>query len=388
MNHILNWKLFESEQENWPTNWRDLPEWKTLEEMGFTGKENKGGSIIIDNPILPGSYLALTKNGYIRRPGVNGYLEHRNDRNLSQMLRLVAIRKQKEFDKYSKSRGQTQKDLDILKKIEGYTTGIMSRPDPISGLTSDQIIILNKYVDGKWEVNSEGIVEINGDLRGSAKKTRSPKILNENEELKKIKFGNISGNVTIKPEIEKLPIFLGIVHGDFTCSMTKLISLEGGPQEVEGNFDCSYNKLTYLEGAPKKVKGNFDCSNNQLTSLKGAPSKVGKNFFCFANPFTTLEGAPKEIGESFSCGGFGILPFGILPGQWGPDAWLQKAMDGHKLAFTLLENPMDQKKLMDRINQELENEGDFEKWGHVFDIPWFKPTPLVRSIYRAWERGM
>jgi hypothetical protein len=362
MNHILNWKLFESGQENWPSDWVNLPEWKVLEEMGFTSNENRIGSILVDHPVLPRTYLALTRNGYIRRPGVNGYLEYNRERNLSQMFRSVAIRNKKSFEKYSKEKGQTQKDIEILRKIQEYEKDVMAIPDPTPELTSNQIIILNSHVDGKWKVNEEGLVEIEGDLRSNPKKAKFPKIVNKEEELEKIKFGNISGSVAIESEIGKLTKFLGIVNKDFSISKIKLTSLEGSPKEVRGNFSCYNNQLTSLKGAPIHVGGDFSCSGNQLTSLKGAPEKIGGMFLC----------------DEFIIG----------RGEWGSKAFLQLIIQGSKLAVSLLTDPTDQSQITDQANLELKKKGNFNQWEFIFELPWYKPTPFVEALYRTWKKGL
>ncbi|MBN1184076.1 MAG: hypothetical protein JXB49_17410 [Bacteroidales bacterium] len=90
------------------------------------------------------------------------------------------------------------------------------------------------------------------------------------------------------------------VQGNFSCSKTKLISLQGCPS-VKGNFLCDNNRLTSLKGAPKNIKGSFSCCNNQLESLEGCPNTVGGNFWCDNNNLTSLKNAPKIIGGSFSC---------------------------------------------------------------------------------------
>jgi len=80
-----------------------------------------------------------------------------------------------------------------------------------------------------------------------------------------------------------------IITGDFDCSDSGLISLEGGPTKVNGDFECQRNNLTSLEGGPTEVNGYFNCSMNELTSLKGSPTKVGKHFQCLYITLTSLE---------------------------------------------------------------------------------------------------
>ena len=92
--------------------------------------------------------------------------------------------------------------------------------------------------------------------------------------------------------------------GGFSCTNSKLTSLEGAPSHVGRYFDCSNNQLTSLEGAPSHVGGDFGCYSNQLTSLEGAPSHIGGDFCCSNNKLTSLKGVHKHITEirgEFAC---------------------------------------------------------------------------------------
>jgi hypothetical protein len=109
-------------------------------------------------------------------------------------------------------------------------------------LTKVQTEFLNRYVEGSWNLNSKGLVDVNGDFNCWGKDIK---------DFMGIKFGKISEG--------------------FDCSHNKLKSLVGAPQKVRGRFSCSHNKLTSLEGAPQEVGGDFVCGGNQLKSLVGAP---------------------------------------------------------------------------------------------------------------------
>jgi len=115
-------------------------------------------------------------------------------------------------------------------------------------LNQEQIDFLNKYVEGTWTVNDQGLIDVDGSVN--------------------CRFNGLT----------KLPVQFG---------------------SVSGNFYCYGNQLTTLEGAPFKIGGNFGCHRNQLTSLQGAPSKVGGYFYCYGNQLTTLQGAPSKIGGDF-----------------------------------------------------------------------------------------
>ena len=137
-------------------------------------------------------------------------------------------------------------------------------------LTPEQEEFLNQYVKGTWRINSEGLVDVEGDFDCYGRGIKS---------LMGIRFGSVSEN--------------------FHCHQNQLTSLKGAPREVGGNFNCSENQLTSLEGAPREVRGYFDCHQNQLTSLEGAPREVGRDFYCNMNPISdqTMELICREMRE-------------------------------------------------------------------------------------------
>jgi hypothetical protein len=126
--------------------------------------------------------------------------------------------------------------------------------ESLAELTPEQVKFLDRYARGSWQLNSDGLVDVEGD------------------------FNCYGGG------LKSLPVAFGSVSGLFNCSRNKLTSLEGAPGEVGDNFYCDDNRLTSLKGAPGKVGGNFYCDDNRLTSLEGAPEKVGGDFFCHNNP--------------------------------------------------------------------------------------------------------
>jgi hypothetical protein len=117
------------------------------------------------------------------------------------------------------------------------------------GLTDEQRKFLDKYTDGSWSVNSEGLVDVEGSFWC------------ENQGLE-----------------DFLGIRFGRVSGYFWCYWNQLRTLEGSPREVVGNFDCDGNQLKTLEGAPKKVGGDFSCDGNPLISLQEAPEVIKGGF--------------------------------------------------------------------------------------------------------------
>lgn len=148
--------------------------------------------------------------------------------------------------------------------------------------------ICKQYGIKNWLINSEGLVDVDGDayLYGSQELTRLP-----------LKFGAVKGSFELYKckKIESLEGSPQIVGGDFECTRNKLTTLEGGPQIVLGSYFCSENELTTLQGAPKRVRDYFICHANKLTSLKGAPEIIGRNLNCDFDNLTSLEGLPKSI---------------------------------------------------------------------------------------------
>jgi len=149
-------------------------------------------------------------------------------------------------------------------------------------LDSEQQFFLTKYTQGIWKINSEGLVDIEGDFDCYVRSYTG---------LMNIKFGRVTGN--------------------FNCLGNKLTGLAGCPQEVGGNFFCSSNWLLSLVGAPKVVGGIFNCSGNRLNSLEGSPQEVGGDFYCQDNHLQSLAGAPEII-----CGKFQSDSFRFSEGQW------------------------------------------------------------------------
>jgi hypothetical protein len=140
-----------------------------------------------------------------------------------------------------------------------------------------------KYGLKNWTLNSNGLVDVDGDVY----------------------FG--------EKFLTKIPINFGKVTGDFYCSHNQLKSLEGCPTEVGGNFDCNHNKLISLKGSPKSIGEGFYCYNNQLTTLEGGPKSVGRDFYCSYNQLTTFKGCPESISGYFGCSNNKIVNFYEFP---------------------------------------------------------------------------
>ena len=70
---------------------------------------------------------------------------------------------------------------------------------------------------------------------------------------------NVTGNVILIKEVEKLPVKFGKVTGYFHCPDNNLTSLEGFPKSIGGDLYCYNNNFTSLEGFPKSIGGTFVC---------------------------------------------------------------------------------------------------------------------------------
>ena len=164
-------------------------------------------------------------------------------------------------------------------------------------LTEEQKDFLNSVVQGTWEINSQGLIDVNGTVS----------ILEKTIKKFPVKFGTVSGDFICMdcPSLTSLKGAPQKVDRSFYClRCTSLVSLEGAPQKVKGDFSCSgCTSLRTLEGAPREVGEDFSCVGcTSLTSLEGAPEKVGENFFCRnCHSLVSLKGAPREISGHFDC---------------------------------------------------------------------------------------
>ena len=114
----------------------------------------------------------------------------------------------------------------------------------------DEIIqICNKYNIQNYSINSDGSIDVDGDV-----------------DIQQMK-------------LTKLPLKFNSVSGNFYCQINKLISLTGSPVSVGGNFNCSINNLTSLIESPLKIGGNYDCVNNKLLNLVGCTEAIAGEFY-------------------------------------------------------------------------------------------------------------
>lgn len=171
--------------------------------------------------------------------------------------------------------------------------------------------ILDESVDGKWKINEDGRIDVEGNFKYNG----------INYESKDLSFGKITGNFDVQySSIKKLQGMPYEVGGNFNISGNKIGNLIGGPKKVGGVYDASSCALTSLEGCPKiltsldlkyneleslkygpeLVKENMDVSENKLKTLEYSPKKVGGDFIANQNQIESLKGCPEEIGKALS----------------------------------------------------------------------------------------
>lgn len=83
-----------------------------------------------------------------------------------------------------------------------------------------------------WELNSDGTIDINGDL-------------------------NLSGR-----RLNEFPIKIRIIRGSLNVSHNYFKNLKGFPTCITGNLNVSFNKLKTLEGKPKYIDGYISLEGN------------------------------------------------------------------------------------------------------------------------------
>ena len=138
--------------------------------------------------------------------------------------------------------------------------------------------ICEKYDIMNWSINSEGLVDVDGDVDFHTNAERYNSI-----------------------PLSEIPLKFGHVSGDFDCASNQLTSLQGAPQFVGGDFNCASNQLVNLVGSPRKVEGSFFCGDNKLISLEGVPEYVDGHFYCVDNNIKTLEYGPQSVSIFFYC---------------------------------------------------------------------------------------
>ena len=87
----------------------------------------------------------------------------------------------------------------------------------------------------------------------------------------------------------------GVIGGSFKVKNNQLVSLKGGPTQVNGDFQVQNNKIKSLEGSPRIVKNDFVVDDNEIDSLEGSPDKV-RSYRCSNNKnLKSLKGVTNNL---------------------------------------------------------------------------------------------
>lgn len=238
MKNILSFELFESlnlleklGEDRWPSDWKSMPEWKTLKKLGFyettTPIQSKNRTIMIanSNPRLAYFYpagIVLQESGYVRDKGVrSGYIKKFNtDYSLRDLFNYV-------IDKASKEISRSTKAVET------------------SDLNQEQIDFINKSTRASWDYNKvTKKIDVKGEVLIRPKNGAEDKILSE------IMFGKVKGNFIVaeykKSDMNFLPDVIG---GGLRIVRCGLKNLKQFPKKIGGELVLQDNpNLESLDG--------------------------------------------------------------------------------------------------------------------------------------------
>jgi len=245
---ILPYKLFESYSKRnllfeefipsgnvrWPSNWKEMPEWKKLQDLGFiettTDRQTRLSTIMLKNTRINYLYpagIVLQASGYIRDKGVSsGYISNKYS-DLSDMLNYL-------IDRYTK---------------ETERNSVSERTGP---LTSEQIKAINVFTQAPWKWNpkTESV-----DVEGKVTVISNPTI--NTDVIGTFKFGRVKGEFNLQGgtlDIDTLENFApDYVGGNVMMFSIDLKDMKGYPSTVKGNMWIS-GKPGSLEGIPSEAK--------------------------------------------------------------------------------------------------------------------------------------
>jgi len=244
---ILPYKLFESYSKRnllfeefipagnveWPSNWKEMPEWKTLQDLGFiettTDRQTRLNTIMLSNTRINYLYpagIVLQASGYIRDKGVDSGFISNKYKNLSDMLNYL-------IDRYSK-------------ELERNTVSERTGP-----LTPEQINAINSFTQAPWRWNTKTeSVDVDGKVR-----VMNSAGLNK-DVIGTFKFGKVKGEFELQGS-----------HFD-------LDTLENfAPDYVGKNVMMFSTELKDMKGFPPTVKGRIWISGD-IGSLEGIPMEA------------------------------------------------------------------------------------------------------------------
>ena len=100
---------------------------------------------------------------------------------------------------------------------------------------------------------------------------------------------SVTGSLSLKRRMIRLPVRFASVSGDFVISGCSLTTLVGCPSFVGGRFVATYNLFENLEGGPHTVKGAYNvrkCAN--LISLEVLAEEISGLFSIDYQPHMPL----------------------------------------------------------------------------------------------------
>jgi hypothetical protein len=272
---ILSYKLFESYNKknllleefvpagnaSWPSNWKEMPEWKKLQDLGFiettTDRQARLNTIMLKNTRINYMYPAgvvLQASGYIRDKGVSSGFITNKYTDLSDMLNYLITKYTKEVERNS----------------------VSERTGP---LTAEQIKAINTFTQAPWKWNpqTESV-----DVSGKVTVVRMPFDSSIDEEI----LGSFK---------------FGIVKGDFVldCANFKINTLENfAPVYVGKDIILLGVGLKNMKGFPQTIKGGNITIKGTPDSLKGIPmeAKELSTAYFIARPWN-IKNALVILGE-------------------------------------------------------------------------------------------
>lgn len=235
----------------WPSDWKSLPLWKNLEDLGFYDAtkdlQSNIDTIMLknDSRIFRSFYPAgvvLQKSGYIRDKGVrSGFIKkYEGDFKLEDLLQYIKDRWTKEKDRVLNLNGR-------------------------GPLNDDQCIFIGSCTGSKWKWNpTTNSVDVSGEVRIILEYTLFDSTKDTDwylSQLGTFKFGKIGGD------------FVLYVIGRTLDSIEDF-----GPSEVKGDIRISGPAQTHsgvksAKGFPSVIKGKVYL-NEQIKDIRDLPSEL------------------------------------------------------------------------------------------------------------------
>jgi len=126
------------------------------------------------------------------------------------------------------------------------------------GITEGQINFLNYGASGKWSIDENWLVNVDGHFFCNAE---------------------WSPNYTLDGF---MGLNFGRIEGDFIASAVRLTSLKGCPRYVGRNFDVEHNLLRTTKHSPEWVGLSYRIQHNSLVSLEDLhPDNIGGKLYFF-----------------------------------------------------------------------------------------------------------